>query len=112
MFAVLVAVLLCAPIACFVGYNNYKMNLKIREKIYELNNEKQRTELLLLEMLPRSIVRELKAGRRVEPQLYESATIFFSDILGFTALCAKSQPTEVKKLFSALKKNNLEIISK
>uniref|UniRef100_A0A914XGZ0 Guanylate cyclase domain-containing protein n=1 Tax=Plectus sambesii TaxID=2011161 RepID=A0A914XGZ0_9BILA len=102
MFAVLMAVLLCAPTACLVGYSNYKMNLRIGRKIFELNTEKQKTDLLLHEMLPRSIVNELKAGRGVEPQLYNSATVFFSDILGFTALSAKSQPTQVVTLLNTL----------
>ncbi len=72
------------------------MTMKINRKMFQLNTEKHKVDLLLNEMLPRSIVEELKAGRKVEPQLFGSATVFFSDILGFTALSAKSQPIEVR----------------
>uniref|UniRef100_A0A914XAT5 Guanylate cyclase domain-containing protein n=1 Tax=Plectus sambesii TaxID=2011161 RepID=A0A914XAT5_9BILA len=102
MFAAVIAVLLCAPIACWVGFDNYDMSVKIDKKMFELNTERLKTDLLLHEMLPHTIIVDLKAGRRVEPVLFSSATVYFSDILGFTALSAKSKPTEVVTLLNAL----------
>uniref|UniRef100_A0A914XJF6 Guanylate cyclase domain-containing protein n=1 Tax=Plectus sambesii TaxID=2011161 RepID=A0A914XJF6_9BILA len=67
MFAAVIAVLLCAPIACWVGFDNYHMSVKIDKKMFELNTERLKTDLLLHEMLPHTIIVELKAGRRVEP---------------------------------------------
>ena len=37
----------------------------------------------------------LKAGESVNPEMYDEATIYFSDIIRFTNLSAKSTPRQI-----------------
>ena len=59
-------------------------------------------ETLLHSMLPPSIADSLARGKAVWPELYESATIFFSDIVGFTTIAAVSAPIDIVELLNDL----------
>jgi len=48
------------------------------------------------------VAHELKVGRSVAPQMYPSATIYFSDIVGFTVLASESSPIEVIEMLNDL----------
>ncbi|MDH5655962.1 MAG: adenylate/guanylate cyclase domain-containing protein, partial [Spirochaetia bacterium] len=59
------------------------------------HDEKMKSEKLLLNILPESIADELKQTDRVKPKLYESATVMFTDFVGFTKIAENLQPSEL-----------------
>ncbi|XP_028725262.1 retinal guanylyl cyclase 1 [Peromyscus leucopus] len=82
----------------------YSSNLEdlIRERTEELEQEKQKTDRLLTQMLPPSVAEALKMGTSVEPEYFEEVTLYFSDIVGFTTISAMSEPIEVVDLLNDL----------
>merc|ERR1711991_620039 len=59
-------------------------------------------ELLLYQMLPKSVVDALKTGSAVKAETFDGCTIYFSDIVGFTKIAGGSTPLQVVDLLNAL----------
>ncbi|KER30902.1 hypothetical protein T265_13072, partial [Opisthorchis viverrini] len=68
----------------------------------ELMEEKSRTEQLLYQMLPEPVAEQLKRGKLVEPEAFDSVTIYFSDICGFTEWSSTASAFEVVSLLNEL----------
>jgi adenylate cyclase len=57
-----------------------------------LNQERRKSDSLLRNVLPDSIAQELKQTNRVQPIDYESATVLFTDFVGFTQIAESFTP--------------------
>ncbi|XP_049331092.1 retinal guanylyl cyclase 1 [Astyanax mexicanus] len=82
----------------------YSTNLEdlIRERTEELEVERQKTDALVAQMLPKSVALALKTGKPVVPEHFSEVTLYFSDIVGFTTISALSDPIEVVDLLNDL----------
>lgn len=57
-----------------------------------LNQERRKSERLLLNVLPEPVALELKRNDRAVPLEYESASVLFTDFVGFTAIAERLTP--------------------
>ncbi|XP_077356302.1 retinal guanylyl cyclase 2-like [Festucalex cinctus] len=82
----------------------YSSNLEdlIRERTDELEVERNKTDKLVGQLLPKSVAQALKKGKPVRPEHYSDCTLYFSDIVGFTTISALSEPIEVVDLLNDL----------
>ncbi|GAU91297.1 hypothetical protein RvY_03579 [Ramazzottius varieornatus] len=76
--------------------------LEHRDKTLDLRQERRKTNQVLHTMLPRKIADELKFRKFVRPTYYDSVSMYFSDVQGFTALSSRSTPNEIVVMLTEL----------
>ena len=69
----------------------------VDERTKELAKEKERSDKLLLNILPDEVAEELKESGKARARRYDQVTVFFSDIVGFTSFAEKIEPEELVK---------------
>ena len=77
-------------------------SLEKKRLLDELRAEKERSEALLLNILPGSIVERMRQGETVIADRIPEATVLFSDLVDFTSLSARLAPEETVKLLGLL----------
>uniref|UniRef100_A0AAR2LYV4 Guanylate cyclase n=1 Tax=Pygocentrus nattereri TaxID=42514 RepID=A0AAR2LYV4_PYGNA len=85
----------------------YSRNLEhlVEERTALYKAERDRADQLNFMLLPGPVVRSLKETGRVEPELFDEVTVYFSDIVGFTTICHHSTPMEVVDMLNDMYKN-------
>ena len=81
-----------------------KKRLREREQMFikQLQAEKEKSEALLLNILPMPIVARLNLGETIIADHIPEATILFADLVGFTGLSAQLSATRLIKLLNML----------
>ncbi len=74
--------------------------LQIQALQNALRKEQQKSENLLLNILPKAIVEELKQTQKATPMLFEQATFLFADIVRFTPMSSPMPPGDVVDLLN------------
>ncbi len=75
-----------------IAGQNERLEVQVRERTAELAQEKNQSEELLHNILPREIALELKQKGAATPRRFEEATILFSDFSGFTSTVSTIPP--------------------
>jgi len=69
--------------------------LRLEQTRQELQDQREKSDRLLHNMLPAAVAQELKDNGRVTARFYDAATILFADFEGFTKLAEDMEPKEL-----------------
>ena len=96
-------------IAMIAGYFFEKTNRKIfiqntliKEQQEALVNEQNKSEKLILNILPKEIAERLKNKDEIIAESFESASVLFADIVSFTTMSSKLKAEEVVSLLNEI----------
>jgi class 3 adenylate cyclase len=75
---------------------------QLQETNEQLSQEQEKSERLLLNILPQPIAERLKEGNNHIADGFANVTILFADIVGFTQLSAQISPTQLVHLLNEI----------
>lgn len=78
-----------------VAFAFYKQSKKKQKLNIELSIEKEKSDELLLNILPDEVANELKINGKSEAKLYNHVTVLFTDFVNFTGISEQLSPTEL-----------------
>lgn len=74
---------------------NIMLEEKVRERTKQLEAEKQKSDDLLLNILPAEVAEELKNRGNTEAKLFDEVTVMFTDFVNFTKAAEAMTPKEL-----------------
>lgn len=95
----ILAMTILAAIFIIRGYIVKRKSLRLLEQLHrEIVTEKQKSDDLLLNILPESVAGELKEFGKTTPNRFENTTVMFTDFKGFTSYASNHSPEELVTL--------------
>ncbi|KAF7657702.1 hypothetical protein LDENG_00023020 [Lucifuga dentata] len=79
-----------------------KLKATLERTHQALEEEKRRTVDLLYSIFPGDVAQKLWQGQPVPARKFDDVTMLFSDIVGFTAVCAQCTPMQVISMLNEL----------
>ncbi|WP_353258064.1 adenylate/guanylate cyclase domain-containing protein [Prochlorothrix hollandica] len=79
---------------------NLNLEVTVKQRTAQLELEKEKSERLLLNILPDVIAQQLKQGSVLIADYSEEVSILFADIVGFTLLASQISPIDLVKLLN------------
>ncbi|MEP7267130.1 MAG: adenylate/guanylate cyclase domain-containing protein [Saprospiraceae bacterium] len=74
---------------------NANLEQKVNERTQDLQSEMEKSDNLLLNILPFDIAKELKENGSAEPKMYDSVSVLFTDFKEFTSIAEHMNPAEL-----------------
>ncbi|XP_041054415.1 guanylate cyclase soluble subunit alpha-2 isoform X3 [Carcharodon carcharias] len=79
-----------------------KLKATLENAHQALEEEKKKTVDLLYSIFPGDVAQQLWQGKSVQARKFDDVTMLFSDIVGFTAICAQCTPMQVISMLNEL----------
>ena len=93
----------CAGIGHSIYYlirSNFQQQETLELQADELARAREKSERLLLNILPQTVARQLKDGASTVADAYDDVSVMFVDICGFTALSDGSRAVDIVKMLN------------
>lgn len=94
---VVIATIIALVLICIVAIGLFKRNQFIEKTKKIIEEERNRSEKLLLNILPEQTALELKEQGKVTAKKFDSVSVMFTDFKGFTRLSEGLNPEELVK---------------
>lgn len=104
LFSIAITSVLSGYIIEYLLRRKFVLLMRAKEANEVANKERDKSEKLLLNILPKEVAEELKLNGFAKPRHFESATVMFTDFAGFTKIADSIEATdlvnELDKCFS------------
>lgn len=87
--------LLIALFLAWIAYASRRTNKQLATKNDQIEKEKERSEALLLNILPKFIAQELKEKSKVKTRTINACTVIFTDFINFSSITKQITPEEL-----------------
>ena len=87
--------LVVAGFLLWVVHSAKRTNQQLAIKNQEIEEEKERSEELLLNILPKFIAQELKENSKVKTRMISQCTVVFTDFINFSQIAKKLTPQDL-----------------